>query len=313
MTPPLRLVFMGTPAFSVPTLQTLLESRHQVVAVYTQPPRPSGRGHHVQKSAVHCEAEAHNIPVFTPATLKGEEAQFLFAQHKVDCAIVVAYGLILPKAILEIPRLGCLNVHASLLPRWRGAAPIHRAIEAGDPETGVTIMKMDEGLDTGPMLLKKSVPITSQTTTAALHDTLSTLGGSLLLEALEGYALGTLHPFPQPETGVTYAPKLTREEGRIDWHQAPSIWVRKIQALSPWPGVWFDYEGIRLKVLGAEVVTTLSGKPGTVLDDHLTIACGEAALRITILQRPGGAALPTEDFLRGYLLPAGTDLCPAIN
>lgn len=314
ITDPLRIIFMGTPAFSVPTLQTLLSSRHDVVAVYSQPPRPSGRGHQVQKSAVHHLAESAGIPIFTPTSLKKEEEHALFASHKADIAIVVAYGLILPKAILEAPRLGCMNVHASLLPRWRGAAPIQRAIEAGDQETGITIMKMDEGLDTGPMLLKKSLPITPQTTATSLHDALSEMGGPLLLEALEAYNAGTLHPTPQPVQGITYAAKLTRDEAQINWHDPADVWARKIQAFTPWPGIWFDHEGTRLKVLAADVVPHIQGAPGTVLDDQLTIACGEDALRIQTLQRPGGSALDATSFLRGYSLPIGTVLpCPAIN
>jgi len=311
---PLRLIFMGTPVFSVPTLQALTNSRHQVVAVYSQPPRPGGRGHRLQMSAVHQLAITKNIPVFTPSHLKNEEEQALFASHQADLAIVVAYGLILPKAILETPRLGCLNVHASLLPRWRGAAPIHRAIEAGDEETGITIMKMDEGLDTGPMLLKKRILITPQTTATDLHDTLSMMGGTLLLEALEGYAAGTLCSMPQPSEGVTYASKLKREEGRLNWHSSATAWVRKIQAFTPWPGVWFEHEGTRLKVLAAEAIDHIQGDPGTVLDDRLTIACGEGALRLKTLQRPGGSPLDAQAFLRGYPLAVGTVLpCPDIN
>lgn len=310
-TAPLRLIFMGTPAFSVPTLQALVNSRHQVVAVYSQPPRPSGRGHQVQKSPVHQLAEERGIPIFTPKSLKGEVEQAEFAAHKADLAIVIAYGLILPQKILDAPRLGCLNVHASLLPRWRGAAPIHRAIEAGDLETGITIMKMDAGLDTGPMLLKKTVSIDTNTTAIHLHDALSNIGGSLLLEALEAYAAGTIHPIPQPTEGVTYASKLNREEGQVDWRLAASVWVRKIQAFTPWPGVWFEHEGTRLKILAAEAIPEGQGIPGTILDDDLTIACGEGALRLKILQRPGGAPLAAKDFLRGYLLPQGTVLsCP---
>lgn len=313
-TEPLRIIFMGTPAFSVPTLQVLLGSRHQVVAVYSQPPRPSGRGHQIQKSPIHRLAECSGIPIFTPTNFKNEEEQALFASHKADIAVVIAYGLILPETILEMPRLGCLNVHASLLPRWRGAAPIQRAIEAGDPETGITIMKMDAGLDTGPMLLKKSVPIMLETTTMDLHDTLSEMGGPLLLEALEAYNAGTLQPIPQPTQGVTYAVKLTREEAQIDWRQPAGVWVRKIQAFTPWPGIWFDHEGTRLKVLAAQAISTMKGNPGTVLDDQLTIACGEGALRIQTLQRPGGGILDAASFLRGYPLPIGTVLpCPAIS
>lgn len=313
-TAPLRLIFMGTPVFSVPILQTLVDSRHQVVAVYSQPPRPSGRGHQVQKSAIHQLADTSGIPIFTPLNFKNEEDRAQFASHKADLAIVVAYGLILPQAILDIPPLGCFNVHASLLPRWRGAAPIHRAIEAGDSQTGVTIMKMEAGLDTGPMLLKKSLPITPQTTAPNLHDALSAMSGPLLLEALEGYVAGTLHPVPQPAEGITYAEKLTREEGQINWRSSAEIWVRKIQAFTPWPGVWFEHEGLRLKVLAAEAISHDKEAPGTVLDDQLTIACEEGALRLKLLQRPGGAPLDTQAFLRGYPLPKGTILpCPATN
>ncbi|MCE3230273.1 MAG: methionyl-tRNA formyltransferase [Alphaproteobacteria bacterium] len=313
-TPPLRLIFMGTPAFSVPTLQALLDSRHHVVAVYSQPPRPGGRGYQVQRSAVHQRAATEGIPVLTPLHFKNEEDQALFASHHADLAIVVAYGLILPEIILEAPRLGCLNVHASLLPRWRGAAPIQRAIEAGDQDTGLTIMKMDAGLDTGPMLLKKSIPLRADTTAKDLHDALSAMGGDLLLEALEGYTTGALHPLPQPIEGVTYAGKLKREEGQIHWRSSAVGWVRKIQAFTPWPGVWFEHEGVRLKVLAAEAITHITGEPGTVLDDQLTIACGEGALRIKILQRPGGTALDAATFLRGYSLPVGSILpCPAIS
>ncbi|MGV8948113.1 MAG: methionyl-tRNA formyltransferase [Candidatus Paracaedibacter sp.] len=314
ITDPLRIIFMGTPAFSVPTLQALLNSRHQVVAVYSQPPRPSGRGHQIQKSAIHQLATSEGIAVFTPVNLRNEEEKTLFASHKADIAVVIAYGLILPKAILEIPRLGCLNVHASLLPRWRGAAPIQRAIEVGDQETGITIMKMDVGLDTGPMLLKKSTLITPETTATSLHDVLSEMGGPLLLEALEAYSAGILNPTPQPTEGVTYAGKLTRDEGQIDWRQSAHVWMRKIQALTPWPSVWFDHEGTRLKVLSAEVIPNIKGISGTVLDDQLTIVCGEGALRIKTLQRPGGAALAVASFLRGYSIPVGTVLpCPVIN
>lgn len=310
----LRVVFMGTPEFSVPTLQALLNSSHQVVAVYSQPPRPCGRGHHVQKSAVHHCAESAQIPVFTPVSLKTPEEQELFDSHKADIAIVIAYGLILPKIILETPRLGCLNVHASLLPRWRGAAPIQRAIEAGDPETGITIMKMDEGLDTGPMLLKKSLPITSETTATNLHDDLARIGGPLLLEALTAYSAGTLCPTPQPLQGITYAAKLTRDEGHINWRDPADVWVRKIQAFTPWPGVWFDHEGTRLKVLAAKSISHVRGSPGTVMDNQLTIACGDGALQIQVLQRPGGSPLDTTHFLRGYSLPVGTVLtCPVIS
>jgi methionyl-tRNA formyltransferase len=310
----LRIIFMGTPNFSVPTLQKLIDSQHQVVAVYSQPPRPSGRGHHLQKSAIHQLAEAHSIPIFTPTSFKDPEQVALFSSHQADVGVVIAYGLILPQNILDIPRLGCLNVHASLLPRWRGAAPIQRAIEAGDPQTGITIMKMDAGLDTGHMLLKKSVPITPQTTSSDLHDTLANMGASLLLETINGYDSGTIAPTPQPSEGVTYAKKLTREEGQIDWRDPAQTWIRKIQAFTPWPGVWFEYQSVRLKVLAAELIADLQGEPGTILDDELTVACSSGALRLKILQRPGGEPLDAQSFLRGHPLPKGTILpCPAIN
>ena len=312
--PPLRIIFMGTPSFSIPTLQTLIESRHQVVAVYSQPPRPSGRGHHIQKSAIHQIGETHSIPIFTPTSLKGAEEQATFASHKADLAVVIAYGLILPQVILDTPRLGCLNVHASLLPRWRGAAPIHRAIEAGDTETGITIMKMEAGLDTGPMLLKKSIPISPVTTAIDLHEALAAMGGPLLLEALEGFVSGTLHSTPQPSQGVTYAEKLTRDEGQINWDMPAETWLRKIHAFTPWPGVWFEHEGQRIKVLAAEVISDAKGAAGTILDDQLTIACSTGALRLTKLQRPGSSPLEMKPFLNGYPLPKGTILpCPAIN
>jgi methionyl-tRNA formyltransferase len=315
MTQSLRLVFMGTPEFSVPVLERLIQSSHQVVAVYSQPPRPSGRGHQVQKSPVQCLAESHSIPVFTPLSLKPEEEKDLFRSHQADLAVVIAYGLLLPKAILDAPRYGCLNVHASLLPRWRGAAPIQRAIEAGDTETGITIMKMDVGLDTGPMLLTAKQPITLETTSPLLHDQLSHLGADIILEAIKGYTNETLMPEEQPSDGVTYAHKLTKEEGFLDWEQSADALERKIRALNPWPGTWMIHQGTKIKIQKAVVVPSLSpSSPGLILDDSLTISCGEKALRILKLQRPGGSALDTEDFLRGYPIPQGTLLeCPATN
>lgn len=298
---------MGTPAFSVPTLQALLDSHHSVIAVYTQPPRPSGRGHHVQKSPIHLLAEKHNIPVYTPKTLRSPESQEEFSALRADAAVVIAYGLILPKAILDAPQFGCINVHASLLPRWRGAAPIHRALLAGDAETGITIMKMDEGLDTGPMLSKGDLPIGPTTSATDLHDQLSKLGADLLLPALEGYIAGNLTPLIQPEEGVTYAHKLAREEGRLEWQNSADYLERQIRALNPWPGTWFEHEGVNLKVSSATVVEDDStSSPGLVLDDHLIIACGQGTLHIHKIQRPGGAPLTTEAFLRGYALPKGT-------
>ncbi len=303
----LDLVFMGTPAFAVPTLAALLGAGHRIVAVYSQPPRPAGRGHRPQPSPVQALAERRGLPVLTPATLKTPEAGAAFAAHHADAAVVAAYGLILPKAVLAAPRLGCFNVHASLLPRWRGAAPIQRAILAGDSATGVTIMAVEAGLDTGPMLLQESVPITPATTASDLHDRLADLGARLMTQALAGIAAGTLHARPQPEAGVTYAHKLERDEGRLDWTRPAAVLERAVRALNPWPGVWFEVGGERIKVLAAEAAEG-GGVPGTVLDDRLTIACGEAALRLTRLQRPGKAALDAEAFLRGFPLPAGTRL-----
>lgn len=316
MTKPLRLVFMGTPAFSVPTLKVLIDSPHQVIAVYSQPPRPSGRGHRVQKSPIHLLAEEHGIPVYTPKTLRSLESQEEFSALKADVAVVIAYGLILPAAILEAPQFGCINVHASLLPRWRGAAPIHRALLAGDEETGITIMKMDEGLDTGPMLSLERLPITSTTTASQLHDQLSEKGAMLLLPTLEAYIDGKMLPQGQPEEGVTYAHKLTREEGRLDWRNSAEQIERKIRVLNPWPGTWFEHEGINLKVFAATVVENdTPSNPGLVLQNApLIMSCGQGSLRVDLIQRPGGAVLAPEAFLRGYTLPEGTLLsCPDIN
>ncbi|HXP76095.1 MAG TPA: methionyl-tRNA formyltransferase [Stellaceae bacterium] len=303
----LRLAFMGTPDFAVPILQALLAAGHRVVAVYTQPPRPSGRGHRPQLSPVHRAADAAGIPTRTPAKLDAAE-QDQFRTLALDAAVVAAYGLILPKPVLEAPRLGCLNVHASLLPRWRGAAPIQRAILAGDRETGVTIMQMDEGLDTGPMLLAESVAIGADTTAATLHDQLGSLGARLIVRALAGRADGTLSAHPQPAAGVTYAKKLGRDEGRLDWSRSAVELERAVRALNPAPGVWFERGGERVKVLAAISAESSAAPPGTVVDAALTIACGSGALRLTRLQRAGRAAVDAEAFLRGYPLPPGTRL-----
>ncbi len=303
----LRLVFMGSPDFSVPALSRLLEASHEIVAVYSQPPRPAGRGHKEHLSPVHAFAKAQGLSVRTPKSLKSPEQHQAFADLGVDAAVVAAYGLILPGAIIDAPRLGCFNVHASLLPRWRGAAPIQRAILAGDRETGVTIMRMDEGLDTGPMLSVGSTPITEDTTAESLHDTLADMGAELMAEALQGVADGSLTPTPQPDTGATYARKLERDEGRLDWSLPAAQLDRTVRALNPWPGVWFEYQGERLKVLSAEV-ESIDGPPGTVLDDRLSVACGNGALRPLRVQRPGKGALETDAFLRGYPVPRGTCL-----
>jgi methionyl-tRNA formyltransferase len=305
---PFRLAFMGTPDFSVPILRALSAAGHDVIAVYTQPPRPAGRGYREQPSPVQRAAETAGIPVYTPAKLDAAE-QEKFRVLGLDAAVVAAYGLILPKPVLESPRLGCLNVHASLLPRWRGAAPIQRAILAGDAETGVTIMQMDEGLDTGPMLLAERVPIGPETTAAGLHDELAALGARLIVQALSGRADGTLAARPQPAEGVTYAKKLARDEGRLDWSRPAAELQRVVRALNPAPGVWFEREGERIKVLAVTLAESrAAAPPGTILDGALTIACGAGALRLMRLQRSGRAALDAEAFLRGYALPTGTRL-----
>ncbi len=318
---PLRLVFMGTPDFAVPSLRALVEAGHELVCVYSQPPRPAGRGQQVQKSPVHRFAEERGIPVRTPKSLRNAEAQAEFAGLDADAAVVAAYGLILPQPVLDAPRLGCINVHGSLLPRWRGAAPIQRAILAGDAETGITIMQMDAGLDTGAMLLKHAVPITAGTTASSLHDDLAGLGARMIVDALAGLAEGRLTAEPQPEAGVTYAAKLTRDDGRLDWSRDAAFVERQVRALTPWPGCWFDAPAApggpqgteRIKVLKSEPAPAgHHAAPGTVLDDRLTIACQGGAVRLTLVQRPGKAPVDGAAFLRGFALPPGTVLDGAV-
>jgi methionyl-tRNA formyltransferase len=305
---PLRLAFMGTPDFAVPVLRALITAGHEIAAVYTQPPRPAGRGKKQRPSPVQAFAEDAGIEVRYPVSFKSTEDQAAFSALGLDVAVVVAYGLLLPKALLDAPRLGCVNVHASLLPRWRGAAPIQRAILAGDTETGVTIMAMDEGLDTGAMLLAQPVAITSETTGESLHDELAALGAKLIAPALAGLADGSIEPQAQPAEGVTYAAKLTREEGRIDFTRPAVEIERKIRALAPWPGAWFEHDGKRIKVLASEVLALgpLTNDPGTVLDPELTVSCGEDALRLTRLQREGKGVMAAGDLLRGYPIDPGT-------
>ncbi len=298
---------MGTPDFSVPILENLIHAGHEVAAVYSQPPRPAGRGHQLRPSPVHACAEARGIPVHTPKSLKSAEEQAAFAALKADVAIVAAYGLILPKAILDAPRHGCINVHASLLPRWRGAAPIQRCIEAGDHFTGVTIMQMDEGLDTGAMLLMEDIPITPTTTGGSLHDDLSAMGARMAVEALKRLEAGKLLATPQPPEGVTYAAKLAKEEGRIDWRRPAAQIDRQVRAFTPWPGAWLELKGERIKVIAARPVSG-KGEPGQVLDDRLTIACGEGALTLETLQRAGKGAMSAAELLRGFAIPAGIRL-----
>lgn len=303
----LRLAFFGTPDFAVPSLAALLSAGHDVGRVYSQPPRPSGRGHKPRPSPVQVFAESHGIEVRTPASLADVEEQAAFASLAPDAGIVVAYGLILPAAILDVPRLGCVNVHASLLPRWRGAAPIQRAILAGDEETGVTIMRMDAGLDTGPMLLRESIQIAPDATAGGLHDRLAALGAALLVTALAGLAAHSIEAVPQDEAGASYARKVARGEARLDWRRPAADLARQVRAFAPAPGAWFSHGGERLKVLECAVVPG-AGPPGTALDDRLTIACGEGALSLRRLQRQGRGAMTAEALLRGWSCPAGTGL-----
>jgi methionyl-tRNA formyltransferase len=299
----MRIVFMGTPDFSVPVLDALVEAGHEIAAVYCQPPRPAGRGKKDRPTPVHMRAETLRLDVRHPTSLKSAEAQAEFAALNADIAVVVAYGLILPRAILDAPKHGCLNIHASLLPRWRGAAPIHRAIMAGDAETGICIMQMDAGLDTGPVLMREATPIGEGETTGTLHDRLSAMGAALIVKALD--SLPDLTPEPQPDAGVTYAEKIDKGEARVDWTQ-PAVEVdRLIRGLSPFPGAWTTLNGDRLKLLQSRVVTG-DGAPGTTLDDRLTIACGQEAVTILKAQRAGKGAQDADTFLRGLAVPKGT-------
>ena len=306
---------MGTPDFAATILAALIDAGHRLRAVYTQPPRPSGRGHRTQPSAVQVLAERHGLTIRVPSTLRDPDVQAEFAATRADAAVVVAYGLILPVATLKAPRLGCFNVHASLLPRWRGAAPIQRAIFAGDAKTGITIMQMEEGLDTGPILLQEAIPIAPNSASDELSNRLAALGGRLIIEALDRAAGGTLVSRPQPEIGVTYAAKLRREEARLDWRLSATLLERQVRAFDPWPGAYFCGRGERIRVLMAEAVEgSVAAAPGTVLDENLSIACGDGVLRPVRLQRPSRSALDTAAFLRGFALVPGTLLsCPATS
>ena len=300
----LRLAFLGSPHFAVPALQALHGAGHDIAAVYSQPPRPFGRGNRVTPCPVHQAALMLGLQVRTPARLRRNlDDQAAFAALALDVTVVAAYGQILPQAMLDAPRLGCLNIHASLLPRWRGAGPIQAAVLAGDSETGITIMQMDAGLDTGAMLLRRAVPIGPRTTAADLHDQLGALGAELILQALDQAPPAV----PQPEDGVTYAPKLTREDGRLDWRQPAAVLDRRVRGLAPWPGTWATLGGEVLKVLDA-VPEGGSGPPGATLDDALLVACGEGALRLLRVQRPGRAPMEAAALLRGHPVPPGTVL-----
>ena len=302
---PLRLAFMGTPDFAVPALAELIAAGHDVACVYSQPPRPKGRGLAEEKSPVHKLAESAGIEVRTPRSLKDPHEQTAFVDLNLDAAIVVAYGLILPAAVLEAPRLGCFNLHGSLLPRWRGAAPIQRAIMAGDEETGVMVMRMEEGLDTGPVLMTERVTV-DRKTYGELHDELSRVGADLLGRALEELERGGIVEQPQDRNGVSYARKIEKAEARIDWKRSPRELDRLIRGLSPSPGAWFEAKGERIKVLLAEPVAG-SGAPGEVLSP-LVVACSDRALKLLTVQRAGRAPMEAEAFLRGFALKAGERL-----
>jgi len=300
----MRLAFLGTPDFAVPTLAELIAQGHEIAAVYSQPPRPKGRGLSLEKGAVHRFAETAGLEVFTPTSLKSAEEQQAFAALELDAAVVVAYGLLLPKAILEAPMLGCFNLHGSLLPRWRGAAPIQRAVMAGDAQTGVMVMKMDEGLDTGAVLMAERVTVGRQTA-GELTDRLSRLGADLMVRAMGALERGAIAAEPQTERGVTYAKKIAKEEARIDWSKSAREIDCHVRGLSPWPGAFGEIKGERLKILYAEPVER-SGTPGEIIGDDLTVACGEGALRLVKVQRAGSKAMAAEELLKGFALPKGT-------
>ena len=299
----MRIIFMGSPDFAVPSLHALVEAGHEVVAVYSQPPRPAGRGKGERKTAVHERAEGLGIEVRTPKSLRNEEEQARFRALDADLAVVAAYGLILPKPILEAPKGGCINVHASLLPRWRGAAPIQRAILAGDEASGVTIMRMDDGLDTGPMLLKRELGIRGKNA-GEVTEELANIGADALVEWL----MSPTPPEPQPSEGVTYASKVDKAETRIEWSRSAEEVERQVRAFNPLPGAWFEVNGERIKLLQAAVGTDTSGAPGEVLDDCLNIACGEGYIRPLRVQRAGRGAMTPGQLLRGFAVPTGTIL-----
>ena len=304
----LRLAFMGTADFAVPSLRAIEAAGHHIAAVYSQPPRPAGRGQNkLRRSPVHDAADRLGLPVLTPETLRDEATRQGFAALGCDACVVVAYGLILPPPILAAPRLGCINLHPSLLPRWRGPAPIQRTIEAGDAETGVAVIRMDQGVDSGPILVMERVAVAEHATTGALHDELAARGARLVIEALDGLAAGTLRPAPQATRGVTHAAKLKRGEGALDWHRPALELDRLVRAFSPRPGAYFDVDGVTVRVLAAALADG-RGDPGAVLAGDLTVACGTGALRLTRVQRAGGKAVDGAAFLRGARIAVGTVL-----
>ncbi|MFY9755734.1 MAG: methionyl-tRNA formyltransferase [Pseudolabrys sp.] len=300
----MRLIFMGTPDFAVPTLIELAARGHEIAAVYTRAAKPAGRGMDLQRTPIEREARQLALPVRTPKTLKDDDEQKIFHAHNADAAVVVAYGLILPKPILEAPRLGCFNVHASLLPRWRGAAPINRAIMAGDAESGVTIMKMDEGLDTGAMAMAERAAIGADMTAGELHNALSRVGADLMQRVLAAAERDSLSLTPQPASGVTYAEKISKNETRVDWSKPWKQVHDHIRGLSPFPGAWFELDGVRVKVLRS-IRGESAGPPGTLLDNRLTVACGDGAVQLVQVQRAGRQPMSADEFLRGTPVKAG--------
>jgi methionyl-tRNA formyltransferase len=316
----MKIAFLGTSEFAVPALQALVDAGHDVAAVYTRAPKPAGRGNHRRETPVHALADSLDLAVHTPGTLKNDAEADAFRALDLDAAVVVSYGHILTKRFLDAPVLGCVNIHGSLLPRWRGAAPIHRAILAGDAETGVTTMLMDEGLDTGPMLLAERTPISAADTAETVHDRLAALGATLIVSTLDGLVRKNIGPTPQPQNGVTYAHKLGKEEGVLDWRRPAAELERKVRAFHPWPGTSFELptgaQSERIKVLGAGLALT-AGAPGTLSisrDGFPVVACGSGGLKLLKLQRPGRSAVSADAFLRGFDLPAGTVLpSPAVQ
>lgn len=305
----MRLAFMGTPSFAVPALAALLEAGHDVVAVYTQPPRPAGRGQKEKLSPVHEFAAVRSINVRTPRNFKDPSDQKAFAALDLDAAVVVAYGLILPPVILAAPRQGCVNIHASLLPRWRGAAPIHAALLAGDKETGITIMMMDQGLDTGPMLSQHKLQIAADETMGELHDRLAVLGAKAIVSTLVAMQSSHLSLVPQSDLGASYARKITKDDARLVWSQPAELLARRVRAFAPAPGAFFEFGAERIKVLKAEIIGSVpASAPGTVMDEILGISCGSGGLRLLQLQRAGRQSLSAKEFLRGFPLPPGTTL-----
>ena len=306
----LRIAFMGTPEFSVPTLQSLISFGHDIRAVYTQPPRPAGRGKKNKVSPVHSLAELNGLTVKTPHSLKTDEEQEYFEKLGLDAAIVVAYGLILPKTFLEVPRLGCINIHASLLPRWRGAAPIQRAIMAGDTKTGVTIMQMDEQLDTGPIFTTSEVEITDQTTSETLHQSMANLGACIINKTLKDINSKNLRAIEQSTSGISYADKLSRDEGYVDWNKSAEEIEKLVRALYPWPGAWTEIDGSRIKIFESKVIpaSKQTFPPGTIIDNKLTISCGRNSLRLVRLQKQGKKVMNTKEYLNGNPISKGTNL-----